>query len=273
MAKHQHTKLAQAVEDRQDKVAASLRALFAEWARSLGKKVARLLSEKVGKVAKAQSTEDLVKEILAQLDLDAFGADVVDEISAELLAIYERAATAGLAQVKMEPTDEIVNHLDEQARAYVEERGAELVGKKIVAGELVDNPNAKWSIDETTRDYLRLSTTQAVEEGWSPARLRDAIEESGAFSEERAMMIARTELAMAHVEGNVAGWRQSGEVTGKRWILGDLHDVPDECDDAADEGVIDFEDDFGTGDFAPPAHPNCICDIEPVLAEPEEEPA
>ena len=206
------------------------------------------------------ATEELVKEILDSLNLDPFGQDVVDEISDELQAIYTRAANAGLAQVKLEPTNEIVNHLDAAAKDYVEQRGAELVGKKVLDdGSVVDNPNAKWSIAQTTREDLQAVLTDGVEQGWSSQQLRDAIESSGAFGEDRALMIARTELAFAHVAGNVEGWKQSGEVTGKRWLLGDLHDVPDECDDAADEGVIAFDDDFSTGDAWPPAHPNCCC--------------
>lgn len=225
------------------------------------------------KLAKADpTTEAIVREILDALDLGPMGQDVVDEISDELQAMYERASQAGLAQVGLEPTDEITNHLDEKAREYVAQRGAELVGKRMLPdGRVVDNPDAKWSIAETTRNDLRAVLTDGVEQGWSPAFLRDAIESSGAFNEDRALMIARTELAFAHVEGNVAGWRESGQVTGKRWILGDLHDVPDECDEAADQGVIDFEDDFNTGDFAPPAHPNCTCDLEPVLSTEEAE--
>ena len=267
MARHVHTKLAQAVEARQGKVSARLLAVLREWARSIAKKVSRRLG-------KAEKTiEEQVQEVLDSIDLDAFGQDVVDEISDELLAMYERAANAGLTQVKLEPTDEIVRHLDEQAREYVAERGAELVGKKVLEdGSVIDNPDAKWSIADTTRDDLRAVLTDGVEQGWSAERLADVIESSGAFGEARADMIARTELAYAHVAGNVAGWRESGEVTGKRSLLGDLHDIVDECDDNADAGVIDFDDEFPSGDDFPPYHPNCVCDVEPILSsnEPEE---
>ena len=270
MAKHVNTKLAQAVNARQTRVAAALRAVFREWAHSTAKKLSRVFDAKVNKAV--QSTEEIVKEILDSLDLDPFGQDVVDEISAELQAMYSSAAKAGLEQVKLEPTDEIVNHLDIAARDYVAERGAELVGKKVLDdGSLVENPDAKWSIAETTREDLQAVLTDGVEQGWSAKRLSDVIESSGVFNEDRALMIARTELALAHVAGNVEGWKQSGEVTGKRSLLGDLHDVPDECDDNADEGVIGFDESFSSGDDFPPFHPNCVCDVEPVLSEPETE--
>jgi hypothetical protein len=97
--------------------------------------------------------------------------------------------------------------------------------------------------------------------------LSDAIQEAGAFGEFRADMIARTELAFAHVQGNVEGWRITGEVELKRSILGDLHDIDDECDEAVDAGDIPLEDEFIDGYAFPPYHPNCICDVLPILRE------
>ncbi len=263
MAKHVHTAVARAVEARQKPVADALRSVFAEWARSIAKKLSRAYATTVKKSDPA--TEALVQEILAGLNLDPFGQDAVDEINDELVAMYQRASTAGFAQVKMTPTDEIVHHMYVRAHAYADARGAELVGKKLINGVLVDNPNAKWSIDETTREDLRSVVTQGIEQGWSPARLADEIEASTAFSEERALMIARTELAFAHMAGNVAAWREAGNVTGKRSLLGDLHEVPDECDENSDAGVIGFDEDFPSGDAFAPYHPNCVCDVVPVL--------
>src|SRR5262249_14242493 len=118
---------------------------------------------------------------------------------------------------------------------------------------------------------LRKLVVDAITEGMSPDELSSAIEDSGAFSEDRADMIARTELAKANVAGNLQGWRDSGEVTGKSWILGSEHGVDDEWDDNADEGVIKLDEDFGSGDDGPPAHPNCVCDVVAELSDEGEE--
>jgi hypothetical protein len=271
MAKHVKTKVAAAVTKRQDDLAKKIKATFDEQAKSISKKLSRLFKQKVKKAAK-QSTEELVKDLLDSIDVEAFGADVVDEITAELKDIYEAGSKVGLDQVKMEVSDEITNQLDEEAQAYVIKRGAELVGKKVLAdGSIVDNPSATWSISETLRGDLRNVLTDGVEQGWSASHLGDVIESSGAFSESRALTIARTELAMAHVAGNVAGWKQSGQVTGKISLLGDLHDLDDECDDNADAGVVGIDEDFPSGDDFPPYHPNCVCDVEPVMDEDDEE--
>jgi hypothetical protein len=93
----------------------------------------------------------------------------------------------------------------------------------------------------------------------------------GAFGEARAEMIARTELAYAHVQGNVQAWAETGEVVGTRWILGDLHDKPDVCDECADRGVVPLGDEYADGVDYPPAHPNCICDVVPVLKGDEDD--
>jgi len=91
--------------------------------------------------------------------------------------------------------------------------------------------------------------------------------DAGSFSLARAAMIARTELAFAHVSGNVAGWRETGQVDRKRWILGDNHDIDDVCDDAVDAGDVGLDEEFVDGIDFPPAHPNCVCDVLPILKE------
>jgi hypothetical protein len=71
-------------------------------------------------------------------------------------------------------------------------------------------------------------------------------------------------MAAADIRGNLIGWQESGIVSGKQWLLS-----ADACEDCAayDGVVVDLDDDFGEGD--PPLHPNCRCDVLPVLGEPE----
>jgi F like protein len=114
---------------------------------------------------------------------------------------------------------------------------------------------------------MRELLSNSIDDGVTPSELADKIQGLGAFSDARAMTIARTELAFAYVQGNVQGWKDTGQVSGKRWILGDLHDEPDECDDCADAGDVGIDDDFVDGIDYPPAHPNCICDVLPVLVD------
>jgi len=78
----------------------------------------------------------------------------------------------------------------------------------------------------------------------------------------RAMVIARTETANALIQSNLEQYRAEG-VGALEWLVGDPCDV---C--AENDGVIvSLGDDFPSGDTEPPAHPNCVCDVAPVVDE------
>jgi Phage Mu protein F like protein len=168
-------------------------------------------------------------------------------------------------------TSSIVDQVNEAAVEWARERAASMVGMKYLAdGSLAVNPAAEWAITESTRELLRADVAAAITEGMSTDELAEYLAKSYAFSDDRAEMIARTEIANADIQGSLIGWRESGVVEGKEVLLSSEHEGPDECDDAADMGVVPIDDDFGgLGD--PPFHPRCECDISPVLmAEGEE---
>lgn len=161
--------------------------------------------------------------------------------------------------------DGVLKQANQRAIAYADRRAAEMVGMKWVDDELVENPDARWRIDETTRRKVRELVSEATEEGWAADRLADALAAHPVFGETRAEMIARTECAWADVEGNLAAYRESGMVMGKRSVLGtnENHGVWDITN--AKAGVIGLDEAFPSGHTAPPYHPNCICDLLPVL--------
>lgn len=190
-----------------------------------------------------------------------------DIMKGPLGAYFRDAAGIALAQVGVSLGPDALDQLDERALAWAEARGAEMIGmRRLDDGRLVENPDARWNILQTTRDDIRSLVADGVEGGWSPQRLSAAVRDSAAFSRSRANTVARTELAFAHSNGNVEGWRSSGVVEGKRSILGSEHDLDDECDDNAAEEFVALDDDFPSGDPAPPYHPNCVCDVVPVLS-------
>src|SRR5208282_2235305 len=59
-------------------------------------------------------------------------------------------------------------------------------------------------------------------------------------------------------------------VSGKRWVTVGDDAVEEICLANEDQGVIDLDEDFDSGDDAPPAHPNCRCWLEPVLVGDDE---
>jgi hypothetical protein len=234
-------------------VARALRRILTAKRKALAAQVRALLPD-VSKLAKDTGAPTrIIASLIENLQSQDLGLDLEGELAGAMLAAFRRAAAIGATQVGMSiATDQV----DEAATAYAARRGGELI--KDLAG--------------TTRDDMRALLERAVLQGMSADELSTAVEGLGAFSDYRADMIARTELAYAHVQGNVEGWRASGEVVGKRSILSDLHDVPDQCDEAAEAGVVGIDEEFVEGYALPPYHPNCMCDVVPVLRDADDDP-
>lgn len=137
------------------------------------------------------------------------------------------------------------DHVDENALAYAEDRGAELIR----------------AIDDTTREGVRDLLAKAVEEGWSPQKFRGALEEAYEFSRGRAQMIARTEVAVAQNHGLLSTSKAAG--FGHVQVFDG--DGDDECAEA-DGQVWTIEE----AEAAPTQHPNCVRSFSPVEAPDEE---
>lgn len=235
-----------------------LKKLFADFFTSMAVSIAK----QVNSLKKSDESE--IQRILDELDLSDF-VELVGDIDDILTDIAADGAQKALTQIGVNDKESIVNQANEKAILYAHNRAAEMVGKRWVDGELVDNPNAEWRIDEGTREMLRSNVTDAIAEGWSNNRLAEAILDGAAFSEDRAEMIARTETAMADVQGNMAAYRESGIVTGKIWITAGDDLVSEDCALNGEAGEVGLNDSFPSGASEPPDHPNCRCDVIPVL--------
>ena len=211
-----------------------------------------------------------LKRILSELKFRGF-AMVMDGASGILEAITKDGVYQALLQVGLSE-ENFTGQMNEKALKYAKDRAAELVGKRrLPDGTIIDNPNRKWAIEDSTRDMLRGDVSKAIEEGWSTKQLQDQLWENYAFSDERAEMIARTEIAFADSRGNQIAYKESGLVSGKEWILAPNHADEDECDDAAAAGIVPIDQPFPGVDVGePPAHPHCLCDCLPVLEGEEE---
>jgi hypothetical protein len=233
-----------------------------------------VLGDRLGKegAGKAEDGPDDGAESTGRLAEDAAGASQLDfDDLPELIGpILARAAKASSRQAYVQVGGEMIqdnlDQMDEAAVEWAEEHAAAMIGKKWVDGELVDNPDARYSITDSTRNMIRDKIDQALKQGWSEDRLRGEIKQL-AFSDARAQRIASYELKNAHGKANMAGWRASGVVKGKRWLLSSDHKVTDECDLNADDGYVPLDDAFSSGDDTQPAHPDCDCDVVAVVTE------
>lgn len=224
-----------------------------------GKKIATTVADSYGEITKTD--EDQADRVLHDLELD--WAALVGSVGDSLSETARESARDTLLEVGVSD-DAIFGLVNQDALDFATARAAELVGKKIVNGELVDNPNAHWAITDTTRQELRTIIANAFEEGMTPAQLETAVRDSFQFSAARAEMIARTEMASAHIQGSLVAATRSGVVVGKRSLLSSEHDVDDECDDNAEAGEIELTGLFPSGHAGPPFHPSCVCGMNLV---------
>ena len=131
------------------------------------------------------------------------------------------------------------------------------------AGEyLATNSLSKLTggLDRTSVERLQNSLADAWDKGGTYTDMVAAVNETfDDFSETRAGMIAQTEANDAYN----AGRREIADQLGldeKRWDPdGEACEV---CQGNADQGWIDADEPFDSGDDAPTAHPNCDCSID-----------
>lgn len=242
------TNVGKYVAKHEDKLAKPIERVLGEYGNKIAAQAAKLY---VNKMLKAEFTASIVQAILAELEINGLSVAIIESLTPELLAAFNAAGIVGVGQVGINTTGKIIAQLDKAALAYIESHGAELVK----------------GLSLTTEDALRSTITRAMKDGSSAQELAKAIREMGVFDKARASTIARTELATAHVQGNVQGWRETGMVEKKEWIMGDLHDIEDVCDRNTARGEVDLDAEFEDGISFPPAHPNCICDVLPVLVK------
>ena len=191
--------------------------------------------------------------LLQHIDLGDWDI-LIDPAAEELAAIYASGLTEGYGLVGM---DVSVDQVNERALEWARERAADLVTQ----------------IEENTPDMLRDTVAQAIEEGWGADELAEHISESTGFSAERAETISRTELIAANNQGALRSYKdaaQEGIALQKEWLTAGDDLVSEECQENEDAGPIPLDEDFPSGDDAPPLHPNCRCSLSPVV-EPADE--
>lgn len=133
------------------------------------------------------------------------------------------------------------------------------------------------SLLDTDRDHLVNLITNGLEEGKSNVEIRNAIEaDFNEYSVSQATRITTTEVARVSQQAAIDAYEQSGVVEALQWII---FGADDECADydgevrsMDDSGFYDIENEFQDGD--PPLHPNCKCQLIPIVigAEPTYQP-
>ncbi|HKT10638.1 MAG TPA: phage portal protein, partial [Terriglobia bacterium] len=180
-------------------------------------------------------------------------------VDAALEAATEAGASAASAVESFTP-----------AQQYAEERAAEMVGmRRTAGGTLVENPDARWVITDTTRNEIRQAVADALSgklrtPAGEPLPLAESIRRSlldtpgGPFSDYRAGLIARTEVKNARSFGKMDTWKRLG-VKATTWRTSGDERVCPMC--AMNEGVTrPLGKPFPSGYVSiADSHPNCRC--------------
>jgi SPP1 gp7 family putative phage head morphogenesis protein len=225
------------------------------------------------KAALTQDEQDALDTLVATLDFAGW-AVLAGDVDGLIEEITNDGATVALARLGIDVTakPEIADLVNQEALNYASERSAAMVGMRRTATGMVPNPKAEWQITEGTREFLKGDIRQALEEGWSNDVLASKLANNYAFSDSRAMTIARTETIRASNQGALASYAASGVVEAKEWTTAEDDRVSEDCEENGDAGPIALDAAFPSGDDAPPAHPNCRCVIVPVVTFASEQP-
>jgi predicted ABC-type ATPase len=118
------------------------------------------------------------------------------------------------------------------------------------------------SIGDTTHDLLGTALADGIAKGWTPEDIADSL---GDFIADpsRALTIAITEGQRAKIEANVQSYADNG-VEQVEWTV----NAPDDIDCIDNDGqIVNLGDEFNSGDTQPPVHPNCQCDLLPLMPD------
>ena len=247
--------------------------------RQLERVLGKLGKDRIGKVVKTLRTSGLSGQELVDRSVDVLApAEFKIEIKTEALPYIERAIKAGGKR----GDDGIEDAIERFGRGeLMPSVGFEFANPEVQKWVDTSTTRLADGVGDSTEVRVRSLLGKGLEEGKTIDELAADLEDKG-FDSKRARVIARTESTRGYVQGQVEAWKQSGVVTGKKWLV-----APDPCPFCeaigsagatkgmgdtfinigesltASDGsrfVIDFENVSG-----PPLHPNCRCDLIPVL--------
>lgn len=196
---------------------------------------------------KVTKAEDPVDSLISALSLGPMA-----HIDSELGPVAQDAGWKFLAQINVPRPQPLFDRVSDRAVSWASDHAAELV----------------TGVEETTVDGLRTLISDGLEENIGLDAISQRIQDSYLFSEERAALIAQTEVAAANQQGVLEGM-EAAEAAGvhiqKVWLPDD--EACDVCLDNASDGPIPLDEEFSSGDDRPPAHPNCRCNMISEIEE------
>jgi hypothetical protein len=177
-------------------------------------------------------------------DLDDIQAAIEDDLS----EVAADSAEEIIKEIGLDNAD-LVDQVSQRAVAWARDRGAQLVSLQ-----------GDQSLVAATRNQIANVIADGLDQNIGAKQIADMVQTSTSFSSDRSDLIARTEVGNANSQGALQGMkgaRDIGVSIKKSWLAS--AGCCDDCQDNEDEGPIDLDEDFPSGDNAPLAHPNCGC--------------
>lgn len=206
--------------------------------------------------------------------VESFGEKNVKAKVDDITRVAFRDYDIVVGSLKEELTDTLETSLKQAGRAALIRAGAEstfdLENPRVTSFLQEHALQSANSISGSLKDAVKQEILDGVDEDLGPAAIARNIR--GFFDAEssfRAQRIARTEVVSGFQEGNLEGYLQSGNVVSKKWLTAGDELVDDDCLANEADGEIPLDAGFSSGDFAPPVHPNCRCDLIPIAGEAE----
>lgn len=171
-----------------------------------------------------------------------------DNMAATIQSAVEDAVSVGAnTLIEQFDADIVFSLKNPRAVEYLDNYGADLVTK----------------IDEFSKQLLRNAIARAIEQGQSYQKVSKTIGQMFSdWSQQRAKLIAVTEIGNAYQEGNLIVGKDlsaSGIVIEKSWLTRGDTKVDPHCVANADQGWIDVNKPFASGVERPLDHPRCRC--------------
>lgn len=217
---------------------------FKNWLEAYKKATCESIKKQLEKLQKDDNKNNANNILNAAVDLSA-SAELEDTLNEMFVKIYidgiEESTIDFDFSVDFETTDDVFH---EAAEEYAQQRTAELVTQ----------------LDNSTKDMLRSDLEKYMKQGLTPQQISDNLAKDYAFSDARALNIARTETGFAWNEAGITLY-ETGGAPGVKVYDGDYDK---DCEEANGQNWS-----FAYARAHKLQHPQCVRSFGPMPADEE----
>lgn len=251
--------------------------------------IARVYNNALERVLAAYQANRGIESLLEAIDEDFKGSILFDDLRLEIENAISTGAAAGINFSEYVSLDVLRAAGIETAPMlksfyFQRQRAVAACYAKIYKDGLTIS-NRIWRISQETRDSMKAIVQVGVgEDAVKVARALETYVNQGAAVtsakfpnmmrrmgsripqniDYNALRLARTELTAAYGEATIASAKASPAIKKVRWVLSNTHPRTDICDQYA-HGGENGDGIYNAGDCPiSPAHPNCLCTIQPA---------